>query len=533
MSLAGRLTAFFLGALGLVLVGFSVTLFLLARTHLYRQVDDRLESALHTLSAAAEVHPDGVEWEPRERRLTLGLDAAEDQVRWTVHDEQGRPVDRSRNLGAEDLCEGVSRETAEEAPASHLAYREGKPWRLRQRWLQPGPSPAAPALGDGKQRPENDRSPLPPLPPDERGKDAGTKGREEEPKHAALILTAGVSLQPLLGTLWNLAAALTGLSLGLWLLAALLGRRLCRRALVPVSRMAAAARGMSAADLGQRLPGPGTGDELQDLGLAFNGLLSRLEEAFERQRRFSGDASHQIRTPLTAVLGQVEVALHRDRPAEDYRQTLRLVHQQAVQLRQIVESLLFLSRADADAPLPGLEVVDLNAWVRDYIQGWSDHRRADLRVEYAPDGPLWARVQAPLLGQLLGNLLDNACKYSAPGTAITLRLGREPGAVTMAVEDAGTGIAAEDLPHVFEPFYRSAHARRTGRAGVGLGLAVARRIAVAFGGTLRAESEPGRGSRFLLQLPALMAAAIRQERTGEVLVFGPAATAGATGAGRG
>jgi signal transduction histidine kinase len=260
-----------------------------------------------------------------------------------------------------------------------------------------------------------------------------------------LILTAGVSLQPLQGTLWTLAVVLAGLSLGLWLLVALLGRWLCRRALVPVTRMAAAARAMDAADLGQRLPGPGTRDELEDLGGAFNGLLSRLQEAFERQRRFTGDASHQLRTPLTAVLGQVEVALQRDRPAEEYRQTLKLVHRQAVRLSQIVESLLFLSRADAEAGLPDLDAVDLTAWVSDYLQAWSGHpRRIDLRVE-CPSGPLWTRVHAPLLGELLDNLLDNACKCSEPGTPVTLRLGCEPGAVTLAVEDSGCGIALARL----------------------------------------------------------------------------------------
>ena len=102
---------------------------------------------------------------------------------------------------------------------------------------------------------------------------------------------------------------------------------------------------------------------------------------------------------------------------------------------------------------------------------------------------------------MLDNLLENACKYSAPGTPIIVRTWREPGAVAMAVEDRGGGIPAEDLPHVFEPFYRAESARRLGRAGVGLGLAVAHRIAMAVGGTIDVASDPGRGSRFVLRLP--------------------------------
>ena len=107
----------------------------------------------------------------------------------------------------------------------------------------------------------------------------------------------------------------------------------------------------------------------------------------------------------------------------------------------------------------------------------------------------------PLLGQLLDNLMENACKYSEPGTPIIIRTWPEPGAVALAVEDRGCGIPPEDLSRVFEPFYRAESARQLGHAGVGLGLAVARRIALTHGGTITAESTPGRGSRFVVRLP--------------------------------
>jgi signal transduction histidine kinase len=115
--------------------------------------------------------------------------------------------------------------------------------------------------------------------------------------------------------------------------------------------------------------------------------------------------------------------------------------------------------------------------------------------------PLWTRAHRPLLGQLLDNLLENACKYSEPGTPITVRSWSEPSAVALAVEDQGCGIPAEDVSHVFEPFYRAESARRLGRAGVGLGLAVAWRVATSHGGKITVESEPGRGSRFVVRLP--------------------------------
>jgi signal transduction histidine kinase len=265
--------------------------------------------------------------------------------------------------------------------------------------------------------------------------------------------------------------------------------------------MATAARAMNASDLAQRLPSPGTRDELEDLGGAFNDLLGRVQEAFERQRRFTGDASHQLRTPLTALLGEAEVVLRHERSAQEYREGLVRARAQALHLRQIVEMLLFLARADAEAALDALETVDLAAWLPAHLKSWSAHPRAsDLRTRIEA-GSLPVRVQAPLLGQLLDNLLDNACKYSRPGTTITVHLQEEKGTVALTVQDCGCGIAAEDVAHVFEPFYRSASARRLGRTGVGLGLAVARRIATAFGGTLTVDSMIGAGSRFTLRLP--------------------------------
>jgi heavy metal sensor kinase len=450
MSLTARVSAFFLAALAVTLAGFSASFYLLARAYLSRQVDERLASALETLSAAAEVEDNGVDWEPDEHRLTLGGDADPEAMRWEVRDEAGRSVDRSRNLGAGALGDDGER-------------------RLASRRLSAAEKPAAS------------------LPPE---------------RHAALVLTAGASLQPMEDTLRLLALTLAGLSAGLWLAAAVVGWLVCRWALAPVTRMAAVARSMDATKPGASLPAPGTRDEVDDLARAFNGLLARLGEAFERQRRFTGDASHQLRTPLTAMLGQTEVALRRDRPAEEYRRVLSQVHGQAEHLHRIVEALLFLARADAEAPLPGVEAVDLAPWLPAHVAHRADHARAaDLRLEKSA-GPLWVRAQPVLLGILVDNLVDNALKYSEAGTPVTLSARRDGDAVALSVEDAGCGIAADELPHIFEPFYRSPEARRLGRGGTGLGLAVARRVAVVFGGGLTAESQPGRGSRFTLRLPA-------------------------------
>ncbi len=470
MSLSARLSTFFLGALALVLVGFSTTLYLLGRSYLYHQVDERLQAAMDTLVAAAEMEGRGVEWEPNERHFTLGQQAGEDQVRWIVRDERGQAVDRSANLGSEDPLR-LSWPALSEETAGLVVLREGQPWRVSQRRVQAEPGAVS-------------RDP---------------KGSE---KYAFLVLTGAISQAPVAATLRRLAVTLAVLSGAVWLLAAFLGRWLCRRGLMPLTHIAATARAMSVAEWEQRLPSPQTGDELEDLSHAFNDLLARLHEAFERQRRFTGDASHQLRTPLTAMLGQIEVSLRRHRSVEEYRQVLTQVHGQGVHLRQIVEMLLFLARADAEAELPNLETVNLASWLKEYLQNWSEHPRApDLGVELPNEDAVYVRVQPPLLGQLLDNLLDNACKYSPSGTPIMLRLEHESGVASCTVADAGCGIAAEDLPHVFEPFFRSAQARRLGYAGVGLGLTVVQRIAAGFGGTMTMQSEPGKGSRFTLRLP--------------------------------
>jgi heavy metal sensor kinase len=456
MSLTDRVSAFFLGALAVVLAGSGIAVYALTATYFNRRAEERLTAALDTLSAAAEVNPPGVEWEPNDRNLTLGQDPGEDQVRWTVCEGDGHMVARSPNLGDADLSGGQS-------------------WRLLTRVV------TAPSM-DHLARP-----------PSEAG---------GGPFYDRLVLTVAVSPQPGRTALAQLAKVLAGVGIAAWLLAAVVGRYFGRRALAPVRRMAAAAATMSAAELYQRLTPAETGDELDELGTAFNGLLGRLEAAFERQRRFTGDAAHQLSTPLTVLLGQLEVTLRRERSATDYRAAMVEAHSQAVHLRKIVELLLFLARPEADAVPPAMEVVDLRLWLSEHLLHWKSHPRAsDFRVAIAESVPLRTAVAPALLGQLLDNLLDNACKYSSPGSPVTIGLDSSSACVQLRVEDSGVGIAPEDLPHVFEPFYRSPEARRLGKPGVGLGLAVARRISGALGGSLVAESEPGHGSLFILRLP--------------------------------
>jgi heavy metal sensor kinase len=472
MTLTARLSAFFLGALALVLLGFSLTLYLLARAYLHRQTSERLDAALDTLAAAAEIEGGRVEWEPDQHQLARSGGGRLGGMRWAVHDDQGNLVDHSDDWHDADFA---APPTPDVEAISYRTRDEGERWRWQRRPVVP------------------------------EGPGGGTTGAAVAGPHrryAGLVLTVGLSMEPVRTDLQRLAIGLTGVSLVLWLGAAALGRWLCRRALRPLTAMAGAAQAFDARDLSQRLPEPRTRDEVGDLGRSFNGLLARLEETFERQRRFTGDASHELRTPLAALRGQVEVALRRDRPTEDYRDVLAQVHGQAIHLQDIVEALLFLARADSEAVLDRLERIDLARWLPEHATRWTGHARAaDLRLEIGTDTPLLVNAQETLLGQLLDNLVENAWKYSRPGTPVAVQLEATGGHVLLTVEDQGSGISPADLPHVFDPFYRAAAARQAGKAGAGLGLAVCRRIATALGGDLTARSEPGVGSRFMLRLP--------------------------------
>jgi two-component system OmpR family sensor kinase len=310
-----------------------------------------------------------------------------------------------------------------------------------------------------------------------------------------------VSERPVEELLERLALALALSSSGVLLTALVAGRWCCRRALRPVAHMAEQARTMKAEQRENRLSIPSTRDEVESLGVEFNGLLDRLHEALERQRRFTGDASHQLRTPLAALLGQVEVALRHPRTVEDYRQTLTHVQDQGRHLRQIVEMLLYLARADAEARLDDLVPLDLSSWLASYVSTWADHPRSrDLQIA-SSGGMCRVKVHPPLLSQMLGNLLDNAFKYSDPGSPVVVRLAVEKNRATIAVEDRGIGVNENDRPNLFEPFYRSDRARVLGRSGVGLGLSVAQRIARLFGGEITTAANVGNGSTFVVSLP--------------------------------
>lgn len=477
MTLTNRLLSFFLATLGVVLVGFSAILLVLAHAWLHRQSEQRLEATLNTLSAATEVGAEGVEWEPQERRLVIPW-TPDEQVAWQITNHAGRVVDRSEPplpaglLAAEAKSPTLDPSASPDpAPPGDLWPEwQGQQWRLRSLVLTPT-SHAAPI-------------------------------EDPEAQHRQLTILAGVRVDPVWRAERNLAGLLCLLSAGVWLAALLTGRAICQRALAPVTRMADAARGMGAADLAQRLPVPASHDELADLGRAFNTLLERVQASLERQQSFAGDASHQLRTPLTVILGQVDVALRRERTGDEYRTTLLTVRKRAERLQAIVEALLFLARAGADTPPLATQPIELARWLPQHLATWSEHPRVhDLRLEPVDDG-LTVAASPVLLGETLNILLENACGYSQAGTPVTLRVARHEDGICLEVEDQGSGISPDELSQLFTPFYRSPQAREQGLPGTGLGLSIAARMVQSLGGRIDVSSRLHEGSCFRITLPS-------------------------------
>jgi heavy metal sensor kinase len=288
------------------------------------------------------------------------------------------------------------------------------------------------------------------------------------------------------------ALALIGASLG--------GMLLTTRALRPVDRLTRAARAITAHNLTERVEVPLGQDELTRLAETFNHMIARLEDAFERERRFTDEAAHELRTPLAILRSDLEIALRRERSVEDYRQVLRRCLDEVLRLGRLTDDLLLLARSASGRLALDLAPLRLDALCRDVLEQMhpiAEARRLDLVLEDSGEAlPVCGDPRR--LRQLLLNLLDNALKFTPPGGRVILRTSRTTTHARLEVEDTGRGIPAEDLPHIFERFSRRPSEETT---GAGLGLAISRWIVEAHGGRLWAESELGRGSRFIAELP--------------------------------
>jgi heavy metal sensor kinase len=295
---------------------------------------------------------------------------------------------------------------------------------------------------------------------------------------------------------------------GLLMLATpLVGYWLAVRATRPVAEILRTAENLRPSKLGERLEVRGTSDELDQLSLTINRLLDQVASHVDRQNQFVADAAHELRGPLAAMRSLVEVAITQPRSAEDYRETLADVLDEARHLSKLANDLLLLAEAGEDTVVRSGQPCDLSAIARQTVAmfgGVAEERSVALVL-----GPVPVEIRstgdAAQLRQVFGNLLDNALRHTPEGgrVAVTLRTDAESGAAVVTVSDTGCGIEREHLDHVFDRFYKADAARtrvETARGG-GLGLAICRSIVQRHGGRITVDSEPGRGSTFTVRLP--------------------------------
>ena len=286
------------------------------------------------------------------------------------------------------------------------------------------------------------------------------------------------------------------------LVSALAGWQMARRALNPLTQLAAAARKIDIEKLQQRLPTRGTGDEVDEVAVAFNETLARLENSVGQMKQFTASISHELRTPLTTLRGEAEIALLQASSVEDYRRVLASQLEEFNKLSHMINQLLILASAEAGEIQWTEQSVDLSGLVGslvDQLEPVATAKKITLETNTPPN--INVRGDASWIERVILNLLDNAIKFSSEGGHVRVSVEAEDGDAVLRVADTGIGIQAEALPHIFERFYRAEPSRSKQIEGVGLGLSLVKWIVDRHRGRIKVESQVGKGSCFTVRLP--------------------------------
>ena len=455
-----RLTLWVAALLGAVLLAFGGLLYLGLRQRLRTAFDEGLLNQTAVVLAAVGVEGD---------RLALDLQAGvgrNDEYVVRLFDWQGRALaaDGSAGKAVPDDPTDVAAALAGETRIATLRVGGDDPEHLRVATVPvrlDGDGPVVGALQVGLDRYAQDRV--------------------LDQLLLALTLAAPLALAAAAGSAYLLAG----------------------RILTPVADVTRLAAAVGADDLGARLGLDLPDDELGRLARTFDAMLARIEDAFERQRRFTGDAAHELRTPLSLIRSQVDLALARPRPADEYREALVAIDADVVRLTGLVASLLALARADSGRlpldPAP-CDLAEVVAPVLEQYAPLADEAGLALASETAPTP---AVADEDLLVQVLVNLLDNALAHTpAGGRVVVACRPAADGGARLWVADTGRGIPPAHRERVFDRFYRVDPGRARAAGGTGLGLAICRAIADAHGGTIAIGDEPAGGTRVEVRLPA-------------------------------
>lgn len=281
------------------------------------------------------------------------------------------------------------------------------------------------------------------------------------------------------------------------------GMFLARRALRPIDAIVRRAREIGEANLAERLPHPGIHDEVGRLVETLNAMLARIEQGFEVLRRFTGDAAHELRSPLSRLRAELEVTLRRPRDRAEYEEALRSCLEEAEHLSQLTGQLLTLAHLDAGEGRESTEeAVALAPLVEHAVRRLeAEASRRGVAVVVQPSPGLFVTAAPGPASLALANILDNALKFSPPGGEIVVGVARADGEAVIAVRDAGPGIPADEVAAIFERFHRGPDSSSPGTPGFGLGLAISRAAVERQRGRITVESRPGQGATFRIHLP--------------------------------
>jgi heavy metal sensor kinase len=440
-SLRWKLFAWYALLLAILVAAFGLTLYYNLRRALQAEVDGRLRAHAQAVAGALEGGPGSFELKVPEEVARLFAGRDEETPYFIVWDPEGRIVGRSR-------------------PGLEV------------------PRPPRPARRDRGSR-----------------REVTVAGRE------GTLVLAGQKISEEREELGELLAAVVGAGAAVMGFALAGGWLLVWRALRPIRRISEAAAEVSASNLSRRVDASKMERELAGLAETLNATFARLEQAFERQTRFTADASHELRTPLSIVLSEAELALRKERTGPEYRESLETVRRASQRMKAVVEGLLTLARADARELNLNRERLDLRKIVEETAALTAPLAlERKVTVTVAAD-PVEVEGDRDRLREIVTNLLTNAIRYNVLGGKVDVSLQERGDRAVLSVADTGIGIPEKDRPHVFERFYRVDPARSREQGGTGLGLAITKWAVEAHGGTISLESRDGAGTTFTVSLP--------------------------------
>jgi heavy metal sensor kinase len=507
-SIRWRLQAWHGLILVAVLAGFGLTAYHVARDNQWRRIDQDLDQRLMAL-----LRP-----QPPERPPERFPDQPPGQPPEPPGPPRDEPRDEPRNdrrFGALDVLPRVRDEVQRggaldanqtntfyyvlwQQDGSVLARSPGAPTDVpAPEHLGPAEPPASQARDafERGSRPNPGAGLLP---------GARTRGQMREffrflPRgHCVLV---GRSLAPDLAAMRRLALWLVVAGAAVLVLGLTGGWWVATRAIRPIEAISATAVKIADGDLSQRINAADTDSELGRLAGVLNSTFARLDAAFAQQARFTSDASHELRTPVSVILSQTQTALSRERASPEYREALEACQRAARRMKALTESLLELARLDTGQEPIKRERFDLFRVVRECVElvrPLAAERGIQIRCDIAA---IECVGDAGRIGQVVTNLLTNAIHFNRDQGEVRLSARAEEGAVLLAVADTGQGIPAEDVPHLFERFYRVDKSRSRIQGRNGLGLAICKAIVEVHGGSIDVTSQPGVGSTFTVKLP--------------------------------